>query len=319
MQRRASLSLPTGRKTGAVDVNNVNGPFGDSHRTPCPVSHVRTPRKTSKVLGKDGSLYHSQENVCVSYIRKSSESQLYRPGHGLREPSSSRDSRLDALMFSHPEQAGQRRSRRAVSEDRSVQVGIGWRGTGGRSVSRQSSRSHLEDETFRFLPSDSVNQEEPPRLILKRTPAGGSRVNLYSDQKEMDGDQGNKSKLSSSTQALDITKREIELEELLKKLENIKDLIAKVEKSAESLLQRQTESNEFQTQLKRETEGYDLQRGVYRVLDALDGDKREHGRLSKKITEMQKRHSNGIFLDGENEELRSLALGVNDLEKKLLR
>ena len=105
----------------------------------------------------------------------------------------------------------------------------------------------------------------------------------------------------------------------MKKLENIKNLIDKVEKSAETLLQLQTDSKEFQTQLKRETEGYDLQRGVYRVLDALDGDKREYGRLSKKIGEMQKRHSKGIFLDGENEELRSLALGVNDLEKKLLR
>ena len=305
-----------------MDVNNVNSPFGDSHRTPCPVSHVRTPRKSSKVLGKDGSLYHSQENVCMSYIRKTSESNLFRPGHGLREPSTSRDSRLDAsLVFSHPEppRPPERRSRRAVSEDRSVEVGIGWRGTGGRSVSRQSSRSNLQDETFRFLPSESVNQEEPPRLILKRTPAGGSRINLYSDEKEMDGDQGNKSKLSSSTQALDITKREIELEELMKKLENIKNLIDKVEKSAETLLQLQTDSKEFQTQLKRETEGYDLQRGVYRVLDALDGDKREYGRLSKKIGEMQKRHSKGIFLDGENEELRSLALGVNDLEKKLLR
>ena len=104
MQRRSSLSLPTGRKSSAVDVNNINSPFGDSHRTPCPVSHVRTPRKTSKVLAKDGSLYHSQENVCISYIRKSSETNLFRPGHGLREPSASRERAVDAsLMFSHPE------------------------------------------------------------------------------------------------------------------------------------------------------------------------------------------------------------------------
>ena len=328
MQRRSSLGLPTGRKSGVVDVTNINIPFGDSHRTPCPVSHVRTPRKTSNVLGKDGSFYHSQENVCISYIRKSSESSLFRPGQGLREPSASRDRAVDAsLLFRHPSppppdlsQDRRGRSRRAVSEDRSVQVGIGWRGTGGRSVSRHQSRSNLQDESFRFLPSDSVNQEDPPRLILKKTPAGGSRVNLYSDEKEGEGEQGGpKSKLSSSTQALDITKREIELEELFNKVRKIRDLLSKVEQAAESLLQRQTESNEFQTQLKRETEGYDLQRGVYRVLDALDGDKREFARLSKKLAEMQKRHTKGIFLDGENEELRSLALGVNDLEKKLLR
>ena len=82
MSRRASLNLPTGKKTSSF--SNINSPFGDSHRTPCPVTRVAPPRKSTKTLGKGGSLYRSQENICVSYLRKSSESSLMRPGQGLR-------------------------------------------------------------------------------------------------------------------------------------------------------------------------------------------------------------------------------------------
>lgn len=248
-----------------------------------------------------------------------------RPGQGLREPSVTRDSGLDlSKMYSHPEPPRTPdRRRRAVSEDRSVQVGIGWRGTGGRSVSRQSSRTNLVEAgsrsgSFRFLPPESVNQEEPPKLILKKTPLGGSRVSLYGNDPDIDGgDSSSRKKLSSGCQAGDISRRELEMEELLRKLEMIEGLINKVEETAERLLKRQTESEEFQSQMKQELEGYDLQKGVYRVLDSVDYDRREYARLLKKVTEMQKRHSQGIFLDGENEELRSLVVGANDLEKKL--
>ena len=218
-----------------------------------------------------------------------------------------------------------RRSRRAVSEDRSVEVGIGWRGTGGRatSVSRQASNSSLAGPeggrgSFRFLPPESLNQEDPPKLILKRTPAGGSRVSLYGNDDDA-GDGGNRKKLSSGCQAGDIARREAEMGELITKLDTISQLINKVELAAEKLLKRQTESEEFQSQMKQELEGYDLQKGVFRVLDSVEYDRREHARLLKKVTEMQKRHSQGIFLDGENEELRSLTMGANDLEKKLHR
>ena len=318
MSRRSSFSLPTGRKTPVV-----SGPFGDSHRTPNTSSHVHTPRKVSKTLGKGGSYYHSQDNVCVSYIRKTSESNLLKPGQGLREPSLPRETGVDlSKLYSHPpeQQSGMKtpdlRRRRAVSEDRSVNVGIGWRGTGGRSVSRQSSKTDLtESGTFKFLPPSSLNQEEPPKLILKKTPVGGSHISIYGDN-DLDVDMGNK-KLSSGSQPGDIARRVVEIEELLKKLETIQNLIFKVETAAEMLLKRQTESEEFQSQMKKELEGFDLQKGVYRVLESLDGDRRELTRLLKKTSEMQVRHSKGIFLDGENEELKSLTMGVNDLEKKL--
>merc|ERR1719308_213458 len=93
----------------------------------------------------------------------------------------------------------------------------------------------------------------------------------------------------------------------------------KVQDTGEKLIQRQTESEDFQKQMKKETEGYDLQRGVYRIIEALDGDRRELTRLNKKAAEMKKRQSKGSFFDGENEELRSLILGANDLERKLQR
>jgi hypothetical protein len=64
---------------------------------------------------------------------------------------------------------------------------------------------------------------------------------------------------------------------------------------------------------------YDLQRGVYRVLEALEGDRRELARLQRKAVEMRRRQMSGRILDGEEEELRSLLLGASDLERKLQR
>merc|ERR1711915_771851 len=322
MQRRASVSganLPTGKKSTSskADIDNVQPPFGDAYRSPCPHSGVMTSRKVSKTLGKGGLLYGSQESVCSSYLRGSGTNSIaMKPGRGLREPSLPRSSGIDpSLMYSHPEPA----------EDRSVDVGIGWRGTGGRG-SRQSSRTNLADTTFRFLPAESVNQEKPPQLIIKKSPMGGSRQGLnHMDSSEdsgveADGEGGEKrKKLSNGSSTADITKREMELDELFHKFETIQEVMAKVQTIGEQILQRQVESEDFQKQMKKETEGYDLQRGVYRILEALDGDRRELERLKKKATEMGKRQNKGAFFDGENEELRSLVLGANDLEKKLLK
>merc|ERR1711874_408020 len=129
---------------------------------------------------------------------------------------------------------------------------------------------------------------------------------------EADGEGGDKKKkLSSGAITADITKREIDLAELFNKFHTLQELILKVQDTGEKLLQRQMETAEFQKQMKKETEGYDLQRGVYRIVESLDGDRRELERLTKK--------AKGSFFDGENEELRSLIIGANDLEKKLNR
>merc|ERR1711874_809057 len=137
---------------------------------------------------------------------------------------------------------------------------------------------------------------------------------------EADGEGGDKKKkLSSGAITADITKREIDLAELFNKFHTLQELILKVQDTGEKLLQRQMETAEFQKQMKKETEGYDLQRGVYRIIESLDGDRRELERLTKKAKEMKKRQTKGSFFDGENEELRSLIIGANDLEKKLNR
>ena len=50
MNRRASLNLPTGKRStaGGGGGEASSGPFGDGHRTPCPVSRVAPPRKVSR-------------------------------------------------------------------------------------------------------------------------------------------------------------------------------------------------------------------------------------------------------------------------------
>ena len=134
-----------------------------------------------------------------------------------------------------------------------------------------------------------------------------------------EGGEERSKKLSSGTSAEDKTRREFELTELFKKLEGIRAMLGTVQAMAEAALIKQTESPDFQKQMKKDSEGFDLQRGVYRILEACEGDRRELERLLKKATEMRKRQVQGTVLEGENEELRSLVMGAADLEKKLMK
>ena len=148
---------------------------------------------------------------------------------------------------------------------------------------RSGSKSDLTDP-FLFLPKNSLNAAEPPRLVIKASPGTGSRVDLT----DVDDDE-KKKKLSSGNSTEDRTWREHELVELFKKLDGIKSLICTVQMMAEELLKKQTGSSEFQMQMKKASEASDLQRGAYRILEACDGDRRELERLMKKATEMRKR------------------------------
>lgn len=126
---------------------------------------------------------------------------------------------------------------------------------------------------------------ESPRLVIRASPgAGGSRADLTGlDEEER------KKKLSAGTSAEDRGRREEELAELLRKLEGIRELIGTVQGLAEELLRKQTASPEFQRQMKKDSEAFDLQRGVYRILEACEGDRRELERLLRKATDMRKR------------------------------
>ena len=70
---------------------------------------------------------------------------------------------------------------------------------------RSGSKSDLTDP-FLFLPKNSVNAVEPPRLVIKASPGGGSKVDLT------DGDDDEKKKkLSAGNSTEDRTWREHEL------------------------------------------------------------------------------------------------------------
>ena len=176
-------------------------------------------------------------------------------------------------------------------------LGVGWRGSGGRSM--HSSRNNLTEDAFRFLPPDSLNQNEPPRLLLKKSPGLTLGDRLKSDAEHGGEATGNEQrKKKSSMSAEDKLRREDQVVELVKRLDNIVQLLSQVQHEAEKLINHQAESEDFQKQMKKETEGYDLQRGAYRILDALDGDRRELTRLQKKAVEMRRRQLNGIELGG---------------------
>ena len=70
---------------------------------------------------------------------------------------------------------------------------------------RSGSKSDLTDP-FLFLPKNSVNAAEPPRLVIKASPGGGSKADLT------DGDDDEKKKkLSAGNSTEDRTWREHEL------------------------------------------------------------------------------------------------------------
>ena len=128
------------------------------------------------------------------------------------------------LLYTKPDQE---RGRRCVSEDRSIasQPSIGWRGTGGRS--RHSSSSNLHEEVFRFLPLESLNQPEPPKLVIKKNPFSNNHDedNENENYYEVVGENGEskikRKKASAPLSSEDKLKRENDFEELSNKLSSI--------------------------------------------------------------------------------------------------
>jgi hypothetical protein len=147
---------------------------------------------------------------------------------------------------------------RAVSVDRDMPL-VGWRGTGGR-VRHASSRSNLTEDAFRFLPPEALNQAEPPRLIFKKSPCGfgGGGVGENGDDSGVDTDdltETRRKKLSAISTAEDRQRREEEVCQLLRQLDRIHQLLHRVQAAAEQVIQRQTDSEDFQKQMRKETEG----------------------------------------------------------------
>ena len=218
-----------------------------------------TPRRMSRGLGQGGLLYGSQESLCPSYLASYDRSRATSAARDLHSPSGRQ---VDlSLVYHHPPGGDGRR--RAVSVDRDPVPLVGWRGTGGRVRHTSSSRrGNLAEDVFRFLPPEALNQTDPPKLVIKKSPSslGGGGENGDDSGIEADDltDTRRRKKRSSSScnsTAEDRQRREEEVCQLLRQLERIHELLQRVQVAAEQLIQRQTTSEDFQKQMRKETEG----------------------------------------------------------------
>merc|ERR1719270_1096923 len=109
-------------------------------------------------------------------------------------------------------------------------------------------------------------------------------------------------------------------EELCKRLTFIAEKMAALEKESEDIQQKQRTSNEFQIQVMKKSDAPDLEKGVTKVLDMVQFDrKQELSRLLKKVDDFKRRLNRGTKLDGDDDELRDILLATGDLEKKTLK
>ena len=93
---------------------------------------------------------------------------------------------------------------------------------------------------------NSLNQIEPPKLLLKKSPGLTLGDRLISEHEKNKEDKGNERKKKSSMTAEDKLRREDQVGELVKKLDNIVHLLCKVQHEAEKLINHQAESEDFQ-------------------------------------------------------------------------
>merc|ERR1712127_1079863 len=93
-----------------------------------------------------------------------------------------------------------------------------------------------------------------------------------------------------------------------------------LEKDSERIQQEQRTSNDFQIQVMKQSDAPDLEKGVTKVLEMVQFDrKQELGRLIKKADDFKRRSQRGVKLDGDDDELRDMQIAASDLEKKILR
>lgn len=315
-------------RRGSFDGSDPNlTAFGDVHRT-VPISATSTPRKISNTLGPGGIYYGSHDQVCKSYLSIESDDPRTKRREARRKISTplgkggllfgGPDTVVTSYLKSRPPNGngnvnGNSRSRRCQSEGRDLIPDQPVVLTLGRS--RHTSRSNLmaAENAHKLLPPEAINQEGPPVLIIRKTtgsPLPGKVIDIYDQDNTDEKSAPTSSAADKEQRAKDATELEAKLNSLMEKLDTVSDL-------ADECLKRQTSSLEFQRQLKKETEGFDLQRGVYRVIESVDGDRRESNRLIKKSVEMRKRQTFTIEYMAEDDELKGMFGGTMELEKKI--
>ena len=110
--------------------------------------------------------------------------------------------------------------------------------------------SRKNSAVFQFLPPEGVNQREPPRLIIKRTP-GDIPDNSTDPKSER---KLTRKKVSTEVSAEEMTQREEKVCDLLKKCEELNQMWKQVQVESEQLLHLQTGSEEFQKHMKKVSE-----------------------------------------------------------------
>ena len=166
-----------------------------------------------------------------------------------------------------------------------------------------------------FLPTNN----EDAILVLKKVSVQISRKSsMDSGIGLQDDDQKKKSvtKMAST----DKGEQKKLSEELCKRLTYIAEKMAALSKESEDIQQKQRTSNEFQIQVMKKSDAPDLEKGVTKVLDMVEFDRKtELSRLLKKVDDFKRRLQRGTKLDGDDDELRDLMVATSDLEKKTLK
>ena len=186
-------------------------------------------------------------------------------------------------------------------------------GTGGAAEPRAKKKSLAN----MFLPQNN----EDAVMVLKKISRDVSRKSSFDSGiglQEEDKKQGKKSvaKMAST----DKTEQAKLIAELVLRLNFITEKMCGLEKESEDIQQKQRNSNEFQIQIMKKSDAPDLEKGVTKVLEMVQFDrKQELGRLLKKAEDFKRRMTRGTKMDGDDDELRDLLIATGDLEKKTLK
>merc|ERR1711973_708443 len=157
-----------------------------------------------------------------------------------------------------------------------------------------------------FLPQNN----EDAVLVLRKVSREMSRKSSFDSGIGLQEEDQKKGKKSVSKMATSDKHDQAKLTaELCHRLTFIAERMAALEKESEDIQQKQRTSNEFQIQVMKKSDAPDLEKGVTKVLDMVQFDrKQELSRLLKKVDDFKRRLARGTKLDGDDDELRDLLI-----------
>merc|ERR1711892_1301844 len=167
-----------------------------------------------------------------------------------------------------------------------------------------------------FLPE---NNEEPV-LVIRKISRDVSRKSSFDSGIGLQEEDRKAKKSVAKMTSTDKNEQAKIIAELCQRLAEINEKMGALEKESEDIQQKQRASNEFQIQVMKKSDAPDLEKGVTKVLDMVQFDrKQELSRLIKKAEDFKRRHTRGTKMDGDDDELRDLLIATGDLEKKTLK